>query len=93
MMTSDDFVQIFMMTTLGESILVETLRSAAYYITRSNGLFKPSHYRDKSFLKEAGNCYFFIQSTGLDVLIKYYHLDYNADDVRSTFNYCVRHAS
>ena len=92
-MTSPDFIQMFMMNTIGESILVETLKSAAYFITRSNGTFQPKHHVTKSYLQEAGYCYFFVQGTGLDLLIHRYRLDYNPDELRNTFNYYAKHTS
>lgn len=90
---SDDFIQMFMTNTIGESILVETLKSAAYFITRSNGSFHPKHHVTKAYLQEAGYCYFFVQSTGLDLLIERYRLDYDPSEVRNVFNYYVRHTS
>lgn len=93
MMPTDEFINMFLMNTLGESILVETLKSAAFYITRSGGLASSKRRETKAFLKEAGYCYIFVQSTGLDLLIQRYRLDYNPEEIRSSFNYYVRHSS
>jgi len=90
-MTEDrELVRILMMTTLGESILVETLKSAASFITRShNGVSKKGYYSRNTF-KEAMQCYYFVQGTGLDILIESYELDYNAEEIRKGFNYQIR---
>ena len=93
MIDSDNSLRLLMTNTLGESILVETLRSAAYFITRSHNGFKPQHHVTRNFLNESRYCYFFVQSTGLDVLIQRFHLEYDPDEVRNVFNYCIRHAS
>lgn len=87
----EELMQILLTNTIGESILIETLRSAAYFITRSGNDFKPKHHVTKALLEESRYCYFFVQSTGLDVLIRRFHLDYNPETLRNQFNYCVRH--
>lgn len=92
-MEQDEFVQLVMTNTIGESILVETLRSAAYFIMRSSSQFKPKHHVTKSFLQESRYCYYFVQGTGLDLLIQRFHLEYDPDQIRNTFNYCLRHTS
>lgn len=101
-MNSEDIVRILMTNTLGESILVETLRSAAFFITRSGNqvTFSSSgtgyyekygkRYYHRVFL-EAKECYFFVQSTGLDLLIQRFNLDYDPDELRKGFEYYVRH--
>jgi len=92
-MESDEFVYLLMTNTLGESILVETLRSAAYFLTHSGNEFKPKHHITRHFLQESRYCYFFVQGTGLDLLIKRFHLEYDPEQIRQTFNYCARHVS
>ena len=71
--------------TMGDSILVETFKLAAYYLTHSNGI----HHKTRIY-SEARGCYSFIQGTGLDNLIRSYCLDYSSDDIRKGFFYCMR---
>jgi len=75
--------------SLGRTVIIETVRSAAFYITHSDNTKK----HGKNFnteLKEAQSCFMFIQGSGLQVLINRFGLAYNADHLRDTFNYCVR---
>lgn len=92
MTREEDLMQIFLTNTIGESILIETLKAAAYFVTRSGNDFKPRHHVTKSSLEESRYCYFFVQGTGLDVLISRFHLPYNPDELRNQFNYCLRHS-
>ena len=75
--------------TLGQSALIETLRMAAYYVTHSNGIQTKSHMFTIE-IKEARSCYFYIQGTGLNMLLEKFNLDYDPDRIRESFNYCVR---
>lgn len=88
-----DMIMLLLATTMGESILVETLRSAAYFVTRSANNFQPKHHVTRELLREARNCYFFIQGTGLDELIATYSLDYDPEIIRQGFNFYVRQSS
>ena len=81
---------ILLATTMGESILIETLRSAVYFLSHSANI--PQHRRDRSLFQESKYCYFFIQGTGLDELIESYALDYDPDQIRNGFNFYVRHS-
>ena len=83
-MPDNDLIKFMIMNTIGESVLIETLRSAAYFVTRSS---------NGQRFNESSACYLFVQGTGLDVLIQRFHLDYDPEKIRDTFNYCVRHAS
>jgi len=75
--------------TMGHSILIETFKSAAYYLNHSNGLSAGTKYSYYN-MKESQSCYLFIQGTGLDILIHRFGMSYDADSLRDTFNYCVR---
>ena len=91
---SSNLLKMFILNTLGEAVLVETLRSAAYFFQHSSkGIYRSSHYRDQNLLMEGRQCYIFIQGTGLDILIEGYNLDYNANYLRDRFNYILTHAS
>ena len=75
--------------TIGEAMLVETLRMAAYFLNHSTKtIFRNRHSRIE--LKEAEQCYYFFQSSGLEIALNRFQLNYNADALRSTFNYYVR---
>lgn len=92
-MEPEEVIQLLMTNTLGESILIETLRSAAYFATRSHNGFKTKSYYYKNYYKESQECYHFIQGTGLDMLIHRFHLDYDPNQIRGCFNYCIRHTT
>lgn len=89
MVATSDMVMILLTNTLGQSILIETLKSAFFFITCSNNV--PKHFRDRPLFEESKACYFFIQGTGFDELISSYYLDYDPDSIRDGFNYYVRH--
>jgi len=89
---NEEIVKLLIMNTLGESVLVETLRSASYFISRTGNGYHPKFWREQDRLKEGESCYYFVQGTGLDILIEYYDLGYNPNEVRDQFNYWVRHA-
>ena len=79
-------------STIGHSIVLETLKMAAYYLQHSNGTTFKSPFWNREFRSEARSCYFFIQGTGLDILLDQYGMAYNPDQIRSGFNYYIRHS-
>lgn len=95
----DRMIMMLLVNTMGESILVETLKSAASFIARSGndtrvaGTDYYSKYGRRYYQKELRECYLFIQGTGLNALIHDYNLSYDPDILRESFNYYVRHAS
>lgn len=91
MIGSSELVRVLLMNTIGQSILIETLKSAHYFITHSNG-FDPKHHVTKRNFLDSKQCYFFMQGTGLDTLIQSYELDYNPETLRDGFNYYARHS-
>lgn len=91
-MSEEELVHILMTNTLGESVLVATLKSASFFYASSVNHSNPKHERSKRFLQEARYCYYFVQSTGLDMLIQRFHLGYDPEQIRGIFNYCVRHS-
>ena len=85
-MNQNDFLMLA--NTLGTSILVETIRLAAYYAVHSNSL---SHERKTvTKIMEGSACFIFIQGTGLDNLISSYCMDYDSNKIREGFQYCLR---
>ena len=88
----DNLVRLFFINTMGEAILVETLRAAAYFVMRSGGTYTHRPETITRF-KESKHCYFFIQSTALDILIQTYDLAYDPDELRDEFHYLISHSS
>ena len=74
--------------SLGRTVLIETLKMAAYYVSHSDMTTESRTW--KMHLREAKSCYMFIQGTGLGMLIHRFNLSYEPDSIRETFNYCVR---
>ena len=91
MVMPDDRLTLFIANTLGESILVEVLKSAVYFITNSSHSNFKHHMTRKNFM-ESKYCYFFIQGSGLDQLIETYALEYDPEIIRDKFNFYVRHS-
>ena len=84
----DESYFIALANTLGHSVLIETVRSAAYYVANSN-----CHTSDRmkiARIKEGSSCFIFIQGTGLDNFIQRYCMDYNPDTLREGIQYCLR---
>lgn len=79
---SPDITRLLMTNTIGLSILSETLMTAARIVFESTGKIKKS---------EATLCYLWVQGTGLDKLLVNYELDYDADAIRTGFNYYMKH--
>ena len=78
--------------TLGHSILIETLKMAAYYLSHSNGLQSGFALpKFKTYMNEAKSCYLFVQGTGLELTLNRFDLNYNAERIRTLFGYMVRH--
>lgn len=77
--------------TLGHSVLIETIKSAAFYLVHSNS--KPKSHSQNMQFREERYCYMFVQGTGLNSLVNRFGLSYNPDSIKHIFNYCVRHSS
>ena len=73
-------IQVLMMNTLGLSVLSQTLRTAAKFV-----YLKPSSRN--TITKE---CYYFVQGTGLEILLNTYGLFYDPENIRINFNYYVK---
>lgn len=80
---------VALVNTLGETVLVETLRMAAYYVYHSSGI---SYYKHGVMiqLNEARKCYAFVQGTGLQTIINHFGLLYDSERLKETFNYCLK---
>ncbi len=77
MIDSSDLAYFMMLNTIGLSSLCQTLRTAA----------RAKFTNAESSKTEAQQCYLFIQGTGLNQMIEEYHLGYNAESLRMSFNY------
>lgn len=77
--------------TLGQSVLLETLKMAAYYISHSNGNTRRHDFT--VHMSEASSCYAYVQGTGLQILINRFSLAYDADQIRESFNYYIRRSA
>lgn len=77
---------------MGHAVLIETIRMAAYYVNHSNGCEVGTTIR-LSKIKEAQNCYAYVQGTGLQMIVARFGMDYDTDRIRDTFNYCVRRSA
>ena len=75
--------------SIGNAVLIETIKMAAYYVNHS-GNYSGHSFTFISNMKEAKTCYAFVQGTGLQLLIDRFGLAYHADKIQDTFNYCVR---
>lgn len=76
--------RLLLANTVGLSILAETFRSAAYFASRSDVMV--GDYESKE-------CFMFVQGTGLDLLLQYYHLNYDPHVLRGQFNYYLKRRS
>ena len=90
MIGSAQLMQILMANTIGLSILVETLRSAAHFAVSPPSYENNHDWVVRSYYKEGKECYAFVQGTGLETLLVNYNLQYDADKLREGFNYYVR---
>lgn len=79
-------VQLLVMNTIGMSILHEAFRNASYFHKVHYG----NHFVSR---KEVNESYAFVQGTGLEVLLSSYRLDYDAEKLRSGFNYYMKRVS
>lgn len=81
MINSGQLCTLVILNRIGIGVIKEALQSAAYYLTHSNG-------NNMRQLNEASQSFTFVSGTGLDVIINYYHLDYNSDRLKDAF-YCT----
>ena len=83
--------QIAVINTMGEAILVSVLREAVFYVRHSSKTY--SHYDSSMRLLEAKDCYLYVQTTGLDLILSNYDLNYDPEILRDAFNYCLRRSA
>jgi len=70
---------VLLFTTLGLGAITSAFEEAAMFYTWTNGYF------GKKNMKIAQEALAFIQGTSLEIAIKTYGLDYDADSLRQTF--------
>lgn len=78
-----------MINSLGQAVLIETIKMAAFYVNHSGSYTLHSRSFNMN-LKEGRECYVFVQGTGLQTLINRFGLDLDSERLQETFNYCVR---
>jgi len=78
---------LILINTIGASILVETLRDAAYFFTHSS---RSLTHHEKIHFRETQSAYAFVTGTGLDIFLSRYYLDYNAQKLRDLFPYYAK---
>jgi len=66
-----------MFNKLGDALLVDVLQEASMYFTLTNMAFE----KEERCLESVA----FVAGTSLDVMIDYYHLDKDADNLREIF--------
>ena len=69
------------MTTMGLATIMLAFQEASMMYTLTNGYFGSKN------MKIASQAIAFIQGTGLEITLKVYGLDYDANQLRSTFYY------
>ena len=69
-------------TTLALSIVAETLLDASYYFLNTSQ--HPSSRQRRKFT-ESQEAIAFIRGTGLELIIDFYHLDFDPDTLRDKF--------
>jgi len=72
---SETLMNILIVTTIGTSVLVQTLKDAYFYMCGKKG-------RNAKDYKEA---YVYVNGSGLQVTIEEYHLAYDAEKLKGTF--------
>ena len=78
--TDNSLTCVMFMNTLGLSILVDALKSSAYFLNGSNGI-KIRRYN----YSVGSSSVAFIQGTGLELMLQTYHMEYDADELRTNF--------
>lgn len=72
-------LRVLALTTLGLGAIVDAFKEASLYYTLTNGQFGPKRMR------AASDALTFIQGTSLDIAIKTFGLQYDAEELRVTF--------
>ena len=67
------------MTTIGLACILNAFQEASMLYTYTNGYF------GEKKMRVAHQALAFIQGTGLEITLTYYGLDYNANQLRTTF--------
>lgn len=78
MIDSSYLLNLMAMNHLGLCVLEDTLKTAAK-------MFLPRH----STSKEIVETFYFIRGTGFELMLNRFGLNYDADELRSQFYYCV----
>ena len=79
-----DYRNVVFMTTMALSSLVDTFVQASYVFGNRHDA-NAGGYTHKERMSLGKSALAFISGTGLEIMIEYYRLDYNADEIRSQF--------
>ena len=79
-----DYRNIVFMTTMALSSLVDTFMAASYLFGNRHDA-NAGGYTHRQRMNAGKIAMAFISGTGLDLMIEYYRLDYNADEIRTQF--------
>lgn len=79
---SADVLNFLLMNTLGMSVLVEVLNKAKLFAKRIDSPFIKS---GKNY--ESRSCFYFVQGTGLNILVDKFSLGYDPEELKTNFNY------
>ena len=72
-------LRVLYLTTIGLGSIVNAFKEASLYYTLTNGRFGPKRSQ------AASDALAFIQGTGLEITIQTFALQYDADELRTTF--------
>lgn len=71
------------MATMGAAIIMSSFEEASLFFVVTNSYY--GRHKVSELIKMGSNALAFVQSTGLEVTIKCYGLEYDADALRSSF--------
>ena len=84
MIDSGMICSILFMNHIGLGVIREALQSAEYYVHHSN----TANIRNISTIRKVNRgiqSFIFVSGTGLHTVINYYHLAYDADELKNKF--------
>ena len=74
---------MIMLNTIGLAVLTETFRSASFLFLHTNGHNSSRAFQEK--MKESKIALMFIQGSGLEAMLNYYHMAYDPFRIRERF--------
>lgn len=80
---SSQLTSLLIANTLGLSVVTEVLKAAYSFFSPQ----RRGHFTTRTECEES---YALIQGSGLEMILETYHLDYDAESLRSGFNYFLK---